>query len=68
MVDLVFDSVEGGFDVGEIEHPAKYGIDRTANVNPNVKTVAVQPVTFVFRGNVGQPVRRLDRKLLEDFH
>jgi hypothetical protein len=55
-------------DVAKISNPAIVRVDRTREVHRNLKRVPVQAGAFVVGWNVGQPVGRLERELLEDLH
>src|SRR5258708_15833 len=68
MVDPLFNRRKGSLNVRKIHHPAQRRIHRPLNIDLNLKAVPMHPPTLVPIWNIRQPMRRLDRKLLEDLH
>lgn len=68
MIQLLKQGRESGLDVGEVTDPTKRRLDRSAQMNLDLERMPVKTRTFMALRYVGQAMRRLDAKLLEDFH
>src|SRR5690554_1087725 len=68
VVKLLEQGLEGGFDVGEIHHPAGVRGRLAGDMDLDAEGVAMQAGALVALGHVRQPVRRLDGEDLEDVH
>jgi len=68
MVDPIFERFEGTFDVSKIDDPAKALVERSFDVNLNLKTVTMQPAALVSRRNMRKTMRCFDREYFEYLH
>ena len=68
VIELFQDRFEGAFDLSKIQHPAAVLINRTRQVEADMKTVAMQARAFVAGWHIGQAMRRFEVKFLEYFH
>ena len=66
MVELLVQRRERSLDVGKVDHPARLRPRLALDVNGHVKRVTVEPSALVIGRDVRQPVRGLERELLED--
>ena len=68
VVELGVERLEGGLDLGEVHEPAELLVHLAAHVQRDLEGVPVQAGALVVRRDHGQPVRGLERELLEDLH
>jgi len=68
VIQLVVKRLKSGFYVGKIHDPAGFSAQLTLKVNLHPEGVPMQARTLVARGHVGQAMRRLEGKDLEDIH
>src|SRR5690606_8186523 len=68
VVEAVVKGAERGLDIREIHHPAKLGLDVTADVDLDPERMTMKARTLVAFRNIGEPVRGFDGEGLEDFH
>lgn len=55
-------------NVSKVHDPAAGLLDWAGNIHTDTEGMAMKSRALVLRGNVGQAVRRLDGKFLEDLH
>jgi len=68
MVEGVVQGGVGGFDVGEIHHPAAGLADGAADVDLDAEGVAVQAGTLVVGWDVRQAMGRVESEYGKDLH
>jgi hypothetical protein len=60
MIEQLVDRRKGAIELGEVDDPAKLGVELAADVERDLEAVAVQAAALVPFGHVRQPVGRLD--------
>lgn len=68
MVELIEKRRKRPPQIGKIHHPALAFGERSGYVNLDSKGMSVKTPAFMVFRQIGQPVRRLDSKNLENFH
>lgn len=68
VIEPVVNRQKRGFQIREVQHPTRHGVYFAADMNFDTEGVAVKTGAFMSFRDMGETVRRLERKDFEDFH
>src|SRR5919108_3023880 len=68
MIQLLEERLKSSTDLGKIHDPPDRPLHLPADIDLDAEGMAMQSAAFMAFRQMGQKVRRLERKLLEDLH
>lgn len=68
MIEPIIGRLEQALDLGKVHNPSAVRIDIAAQMQLDAKRMPVQARALMALGHVGQPMRRFERKNLENVH